>query len=389
MTAPPPSRRVEALDVLRGIAILGSLGTNIWLFTDPAGPSSGPNPPPYDSFPHGVEAFLSFLANGKFIALLTVMFGIGLEIQYRSARRRGTGWPGRYLWRATLLFAEGLVHYVLIFEFDVLMGYAVASVVVAFLVGRTLQTINTWMYAAGGLHTALVLALAAIAQGPPANRTSRPDLFSAGSYLDQVQDRIDLWYVYRAESILMLPMAVTLFLVGIRLWRAGVLIDDHVGAALRKRLTVAGLGIGLPLNFAATLLQQNNLISRYLLAPVVAVGILAMVTTIVLRMSGAPGLLRRGVTALGRTALTGYILQNLLASILCYGWGLGLALTLAGSRPWWTIAAWALLSAALMAFAALWLRRFGRGPVELFWDWAQRAPFSAGRKAATRTAPLG
>jgi uncharacterized protein len=57
--------------------------------------------------------------NGKFLALL---FGIGLELQYQSARRRGTPWPGWYLWRAALLFVEGLLHYLLVFEFDVLMS---------------------------------------------------------------------------------------------------------------------------------------------------------------------------------------------------------------------------------------------------------------------------
>lgn len=31
------STRLQSLDVLRGIAILGTLGTNIWIFTDPEG----------------------------------------------------------------------------------------------------------------------------------------------------------------------------------------------------------------------------------------------------------------------------------------------------------------------------------------------------------------
>ena len=39
--APPSTqqgvRRIAALDVLRGVAILGTLATNIWIFTDPAG----------------------------------------------------------------------------------------------------------------------------------------------------------------------------------------------------------------------------------------------------------------------------------------------------------------------------------------------------------------
>lgn len=35
-----PRTRIAALDVARGIAILGTLGTNIWIFTDPAGSSA-------------------------------------------------------------------------------------------------------------------------------------------------------------------------------------------------------------------------------------------------------------------------------------------------------------------------------------------------------------
>ncbi|RZQ61575.1 DUF418 domain-containing protein [Amycolatopsis suaedae] len=356
------------------MAILGSLATNIWLFGNPEGPSRGPASPPYDSLAHSVEAFLGFLANGKFISLLTILFGVGLEIQYRSAVRRGAAWPGRYLWRATLLFVEGLVHYLLIFEFDVLMGYAVASVVVAFLVGRSTRVINGWMYGTGCLHLVLAAGIALTATGQGNIAVSRPGLFADGTWWEQVLSRIDLWFVYRAESIFMIPMAISLFLAGVRIWRAGVFTDDERGGVLRRRMMILGLGLGLPLNFAMTLVQDNSAVSRYVFAPMVAAGILALAVTVVLRLPGRHGVLRRGLTAVGKTALTGYILQNLLGSALAYGWGLGLAVTLAGYRPWWVIAAWFVLSAVLTVFAVVWLRHFSRGPVELFWTWAQNAP---------------
>jgi hypothetical protein len=58
-----------------------------------------------------VDDFLAasslFVTNGEFLGLLTILFGVGLEIQYRSALQRGLTWPVRYLWRSVLLFFEG------------------------------------------------------------------------------------------------------------------------------------------------------------------------------------------------------------------------------------------------------------------------------------------
>jgi uncharacterized protein len=93
----------------------------------------------------------------------------------------------------------------------------------------------------------------------------------------------------------------------------------------------------------------------------VAVGILALGTTLVARARTRPGLLRRGVEGVGRTALSCYVLQNVLASALCYDWGLGLA----GGGPWQVVAMWAGISLVLMILAPLWLRRWPRGPIEL------------------------
>ena len=105
MTVAPTStataRRIAALDVIRGIAIAGTLGTNIWIFTDPQGPAGLLSAVQTGTLAATVEAGLRFLANGKFLALLTLLFGIGLELQYRSALRRGGRKFGHELVRHT------------------------------------------------------------------------------------------------------------------------------------------------------------------------------------------------------------------------------------------------------------------------------------------------
>ncbi|WP_342774805.1 DUF418 domain-containing protein [Nonomuraea longispora] len=376
-------RRIEALDVLRGVAIMGTLGTNIWIFTAPGGPldvlqlSGGGT----------VETFVRFLSNGKFLGLLTLLFGIGLELQYRSAVRRGLAWPGRYLWRSALLLAEGTLHYVLIFEFDVLMGYAVTAMIVAYLVGRSERAITGWMIGVGTFHAALVVltTVALQASAEPATGGGVGHLYTGGSWLDQVAARLQYAALFRVELIIIVPMGIVLFLLGVRLLRAGLF--EERGARLRRRLIVVGLGAGVPLNLATSFAGDGWLVvDRYLLAPLVALGLLGLITTVVLGLRGAPGPVRRGLTNVGRTALSGYVFQNLVAAVLCYGWGLGLASRLDAYRPWSVPVAWAAICLLITVLASLWLRRFRRGPLETAWQWAYEAPF--GRADAAR-APDG
>lgn len=363
--------RLQSLDVLRGVAILGTLGTNIWIFTDPRGAAGFLALPSPDSLDGWVEVLLRSLSNGKFLALLSILFGVGLELQYRSAKRRGVRWPGWYLWRSALLLLEGTLHYLLIFEFDVLMYYAVVSVLVAYLIGRKRSVIHGWMIFQS-------LSLVAAVGGLTALMTAGPGLGSGGgtdSWPGQVTERITMAGTYRAEAILVIPLSVTLFLLGSQLLRAGALESSLRGRIVQRRMMWIGFGVGLPIDLLAVWSgPQWFFVDRYLAAPVVAVGLLALITRLVHRLWDEPGLVRRGLTAVGRMALSSYILQNLVASVLCYGWGFGLAVALDGSRPWWVIGAYAGVSVVFVAFAMWWMRRFSRGPVELAWQWAYLAP---------------
>ena len=365
-------RRIEVLDVLRGVAILGTLGTNIWIFTDPRGPAGALS---------GLTSLdpvgqtLWFLTNGKFLALLSLMFGIGLELQYQSARRRGTRWPGWYLWRAALLFIEGLLHYLLVFEFDVLMGYAVTAMIVAWLIGRSDRAVRAWVIAVGALHVLVVGLLTVMIVSAAPSSTSSPLLFATDSWTDQVLDRIVLAPVYRIEAVFIVPLGIVLFLAGSRLLRAGALADDAAGRRIRARLMAVGLGVAAPLNLLAALAGPDwFLVDRYLLPPFVALGLLGLITTVAYRLTAVPGLLRTGVTAVGRTALSCYVFQNLVAAVLCYGWGFGLAARWADARPWWVIGAWTAICALFMTLSVWWLRHFDRGPLELLWHRAYQAP---------------
>ncbi|MFE4581268.1 DUF418 domain-containing protein [Streptomyces chartreusis] len=372
--ATPAGRRLPLLDALRGVAILGTLMTNVWIFTGPgaewgalaSGLATGP-----------VESTFGVLANGKFLSLLTILFGVGLAIQYDSAKRRGQPWPGRYRWRALFLFAEGTVHFVLVFAWDVLMGYAVTALLVAWLLTRSERAQRRVMWWAAGLHLAVMgLLTAALASTGDGTDDGVPedvvDLYAHGSYPAQIAFRLENALALRMEPVLTFFLLVFLFLLGVRLFRAGAFGADETGRRLRSRLLAWGIGLGLPLNAAAALAgPELFLLARYGTAPLLALGYIGLVGAVVDRVR-RPGPLMTGLTSVGRTALSGYVLQNALCVLISYGIGLGLAERLDGTGPWWVVALWAAVCAVLMAGSTLWLRRFSTGPLESVQKWALR-----------------
>ncbi|MFG2342274.1 DUF418 domain-containing protein [Streptomyces yangpuensis] len=368
--------RLPLLDVLRGAAILGTLMTNVWIFASPGsewsvlqGGLGSPDPIADPSAANIAESVFRFLADGKFLALLTVLFGVGLAIQYDSAARRGERWPGRYPKRAAFLFVEGTVHFVLVFAWDVLMGYAVTALLVAWLLARSEKVRRVAMSTAAGVHLALVALVTLAAMGtddsaPDGPEPAAVDLYAHGGYAAQVAFRLENAVALRIEPVFSFGLLVFLFLLGVRLHRAGAFTDTAEGRRIRTRLAAWGLGLGLPLNAAATLGGDAFFVlGRYGAAPLLALGYIGLIG-IALDRLWIPATATRALGSVGRTALSCYVAQNLLCMLLCYGIGLGLADRLGGSGPWWVMGLWAGVSLVLATGSWLWLRRFDRGPLE-------------------------
>ena len=82
-------QRIELLDVLRGFAILG---TNIWLFANAGNLETlfGLAHPYATGLKNVLQQTTLVFTNGKSLGILTILFGVELELQFRSAARRGS-----------------------------------------------------------------------------------------------------------------------------------------------------------------------------------------------------------------------------------------------------------------------------------------------------------
>ncbi|MDR6224947.1 DUF418 domain-containing protein [Desmospora profundinema] len=385
----PSHKRIRLLDIWRGFAILGTLGTNIWLFANLGDLSyvlTFDHPPWWTSLDQWIRVFVLCLVNGKFLGILAILFGVGLELKYRQALRKKDAWPGIYLWISLILLAEGMIHFTLVMEYDILMSYAVTAIIVSFIVKFGDQAIKWSMMLSGGFHvlsllsvTGVILATGNALAGEMSHVVS---LYQDGTWLEQLQYRLSDFWVLRAEAIFVIPMNVFLFLLGVRLMRAGAFSPDDNGKRIRRNMLRIGLFLGAPLH----LLQfvpggAFDLPVRYLFAPLLAVGYMALIAKWV---ESRPRLrLWSYMERVGKMALSCYVLQNVMASILFYGWGLGWGGQVGALA---TVAIWFGISLFQVGFAWFWLRMFRFGPME-----SMRRSLAAwpvgGRMNAAKTVP--
>ncbi|MDM5300022.1 DUF418 domain-containing protein [Bacillus pumilus] len=366
--------RIRLLDILRGFAILGTLGTNIWFFGY-SGESFATDQIAYE-YENGsvIESIVLMLVYGKMLSLLTMMFGVGLELKYQQSLRKNKPWPGTYLWILLFLLIEGFIHFTLVMEYDVLMSYAVTGFLVAFIVRGGNRRIKKGMIFSGILHLVVMSMLMVFSftemETESDDQNSEPMLEEQlpVTWIGQVQERFEYFLLYREEAIFIIPMNTFLFLLGVRMMRAGVFYANERGRALRETLFRIGLWIGLPLN--ALIFVPNELVEfavRYVFSPFLSIFYIAIIAKLLARTES--WFMWTFFEYVGKMALSCYILQNVICSILFYSWGLGYGGQV--NAPV-ILLAWVVISLLQIAISALFLNVWRIGPMEFLRSQALR-----------------
>jgi uncharacterized protein len=388
-----PAERIVAIDVLRGVALLGILVMNIQAFAMPD--AAYLNPYAYGDL-SGANGWVwrlsHVLAFGKFISIFAMLFGAGIVL--RDGRGASTGSHYR---RMAALLVIGLLHAYLLWFGDILFSYALLGMIVFTMRGlspRTLLIVGICgvvsaalvNFGLGGVMW-LVTQMDPSADVSMSNPQDIQDSLDAyrGGWLEQMPHRATMSIF--AQTIIFalysLPFAGGLMCVGMALMRLGFFAGAWSRGAYAM-VALVGCGVGWSGSVLSLFISDhfgNDEIYRllfsdtldYLSQPFAALGYAAVVIGFI----GAPRWLGP-VAAVGRTALSCYLLQTLICTTLFYGHGLGWfgSVDRVGQMKV-VLCVWAVL----LIVAPVWLKFFRFGPMEWVWRRATYLNLSRETKA--------
>jgi uncharacterized protein len=402
-----PLERVAAVDVLRGVALMGILAMNIvgfaWPMSTYDSPRAGGNTSTTDLV---VWSIHHVVFDEKMMTIFSMLFGAGLILMAERSDARGASLAGVYYRRVTWLLVIGLLHAYFIWDGDILVLYAECGFLLylfrkrspRFLIGLgTLCLLvlvflgvaatdlleiaeNNYPGVEGTPRRVLAWAAQAMDNGLYGSRTRGLYRFTevvrihSGGY----------WGIVRHRALPLLGEQTALFLLA-TLWMVGGrmligmgLMKLDVFSARRSRrfylrMIALGYGIGLPLvgydiwlriaaDFQGATMIQAKLFYGYVSAVPIALGHVGVVMLIF--QSGAIPWLTRRLAAAGRMALSNYLMQSLICTTLFYGYGCALygmfhRLTL----DLFVVSIWAFQ----LTTSIIWLRYFRYGPAEWLW----------------------
>jgi len=391
---PERPSRITALDALRGVGVLGILPVHMQSFAMVVAARVNPG---VSGDLHGPNGWIwlatAVLADGKFISIFAMLFGAGLLL----LSGRGADGPDSpysverlHRRRMALLLGIGLSHAYLLWYGDMLVTFALCGAVVFGLRDLPPRRLLAGGALALGCASAIALGVGVSLPWWPSDMKARflqvwaPSremiewelAVYRGGWLEQMAHRAPEAFQIETSQLLLRGFWQTtgLMLVGMALFKQGVLSATR-SARFYAAMTGLGLGVGLPLawygsergralgwDLADFMLVGSQL--SYWSDLAVGLGWIGLVMLLC-----RAGWRARAVAAVGRTALSNYLLQTVICTTIFYGHGLGLfgrvdrvgqLLIVVGI---WIVQ---------LAWSVWWTRRFAVGPVEWAWRSAAR-----------------
>ncbi len=398
---PTTGGRVIALDALRGLAVIGIVPMNVIAFAMP--PAAYFNPRVFGG-DGALETALwaaSFLfIEDKFRALFAMMFGAGVAILLDKPAAH----PLRHHYaRMAVLLGIAMAHAIVLANNDVLRSYAVAGLLLPLALRWRARTL-LWSAAAIMLaqlavagwyawdwvaywfdHASGALVDPAAQQVAEATYGRNPDALATalerhsaglGERIARRLAEFPQQFTFVAAS---LPSALASMLVGVALWRAGLLAgcwDTRRAMRLARWCSAIALPVlgalaawAVASGFDPIVTTANALVWSAPFDLLLGVGWAALAMALFGGRWRATAPVMR-LAATGRLALTNYLATSAVFAVLFMGWGLGLFAQVSRVEA---LLLCFIPIALMLLWSPPWLVRFRQGPAEWLWRSLARA----------------
>lgn len=379
----PVTERVLAPDLARGMMLLLIALAHVpWFIYD--APSGAAMLHPGDGNPADriAQALTIIVVDARTHTMFGFLFAYGIGQMYTRQRARGTSRKEarrllrtRHLW----LLAFGAVHALLLWQGDILGVYGlIGLIMVPLFLDRGDRTLKVWvvvLLALGALVSALSI-IAALAASPAGSVATAADFqrisIAETGYLLSAVIRFPTW-VFALFSGLFTLALPTAFLIGLLAARYRILEEPSRHLPLLRWIAFVGVSVGWAAG-AVLALQHVGVVDtghagvlssvHFYTGIFTGVGYAALFGLIAHRITSRgtrDSLPVRGLVALGRRSLSGYLAQSVVFAPFLAAWGLGLGVYLSS----WSAVMVALVTWLLTVAAALLTDRAGmRGPAE-------------------------
>ena len=398
--------RILSLDVVRGFALLGILLINILAFG--AISAMTLNPPLGFSLTSDIWIWgaVELTAEGAMRALFSMLFGAGVLLFLERGKDRGKLHFKRTFW----LLIFGLINgYVLMWLGDILFTYALAGFILYFLrnmSAKGLAILSVVLFAclcaySAALNLGLEFLRSAANQNAeaaagwaefydvfaPSEAAKKAEIAQrTGSFLALMSWSAAEYTIMLLTFIPMLLVwdALVFMCIGMALYRYQVLQGAHSNR-FYLFTAIAGFGVGLTINAYEIYLMiasDFDILETFpFFKPTYQLGRLGValgwlgVLILAMRRFG----IGHKLAAVGRMALTNYLMQSLICLFIFSGIGFGLLGELRRTELYIVVL---LIWAFQLWLSPWWLARFRYGPAEWLWralTHGKAPPFSRGR----------
>lgn len=379
------SERILFIDVLRGMALFGILAANMRAFAAPLEAYGDIGVLFHSRADVLAQFFIDAFIQGKFISIFSFLFGMGFAIQMSRADARGVRFLSFYPRRLLALALFGIIHGLLIWGGDILLTYAFSGAILLLFRNRQQKTLVWW--AAGLMSLPIVVSTVFLSlyysrfhrgwmdPKPPDMKAiyAAINAYAHGT-VRQILAQNWLEWKHALPTTLFAIYATSLFLLGMWVWRAGIVQHLEEYKPILKRICAWCIPIGLALSIYTALVfavvPQGSVSLWGFFA-----GIFWLPGSHILAAGYASGLAlifleddwRRRLqpfAAVGRMALTNYLVQSVVCTLFFYHYTTGL---FGRVGPAMCLVPTFVLYGAQVVFSNWWLKHYRFGPMEWLW----------------------